>query len=166
MSVAAIAVSSTIRARMTCMNSYADLEERSAARLANRESLARPTVYRTPPPEDPCVYPVWNHCDDATLVATAREGSARGAVHWGDVANAVHRSSGVVCTAAECKERYAAIVPQTLLAEARSRPSWFSRLSRRGRKKAPAPSPVGVATPCDEEDGGGPRPLPKSAYRG
>lgn len=161
--MAAVAASSTIRARMTYMRYHADLEERSAARLANRPSLGRQSVYRVP--REATASPAWSSYDDETLIASARAGDRDGAVHWGDIANAVHRSSGVVCTAAECKARYAEIRPGSLLAEARARPSLFRRLTRRFRGGSP-PEAVGVATPCDDADDGT-TPLPKGAgYRG
>ena len=161
MAMAAVAASSTIRARLTYMNYQHELEERSAARLANRPSLSRCSVYRAP--REATASPAWSNFDDETLIASARA-SGDGAVHWGDVANAVHRSSGVVCTAAECKARYSEIAPTSLLAEARARPSFFARLTRRFRGGAP-PQAVGVATPCDADDGT--TPLPKGAgYRG
>ena len=145
--ISAVAASSTIRARSAYLTTMADMERQQSPALRSRRHQPRVRS----PIEEPVGTLCWSEDTDEMLIATARDcADAGGSVHWGDIARAVSARSGVVCTAKECKERYRAVAPRTLLEEARKRPTWFRRFRRRScpAPAAPALAVVQVAEPC------------------
>ena len=139
MAIAAVVAGSRIRAQLALY----DYEDRHGG-LRDRQRLRLAPPRPAPPPE---AYPAWNASDDDALFAAAtKQLHEAGGVHWGDVARTVHRRSGVLATAADCRRRYeAASAPGSLLGACRAAPGWRRRFSRLRAAQ--------VATPVDDDAG-------------